>query len=572
MTKKKLITKVVAFATAAMMLVGMAIPAMAAPTYPNTGTITVHKYAGLVGSSIANNTGVELNTSDAKHPVNNNYTALEDAGFTLYKVDDLSPVMAAIKDGEVITKTEVIETSGYAPSVKYTLDGGTVSTRATTEHIAEQLTDNTGKTVFGAGDLPDGVYVLVETDTPTGYNTAAPSIIRLPLTDAAGKANYDVHVYPKNVSDVDVVRKDIANLDAPVKKDDIIAFDLKTKFLSDTVNNVDDLRSADGTVYGTAKILETFNSYFEYQASPGVKVYWLGANGKLSTIELATGERTIDTSKLTSDGQITVSLTEAGIDEAIAEGYIGFGFTVSAKYTGGASAAAGATPSRVENTMNAKILKAGETDPTPEDPGPGDTTYVPSISIKVAKTDTADAALAGVTFALATSATPTINLVPGQAFSAYTSADQAKIRASYVLDDDDEILMATTDGTGFVLFSNLVGYTNASGAKFYLKEVATATNYQLKSAVIEVNFKTKALYEADATKAAWFDASGKWTEAANITETANITNYRLDEKDPDEPGFSLPLTGGAGTIAFTVAGIVLMLGAALLIVRKRKEA
>ena len=568
MTKKKLITKVVAFATAAMMLVGMAIPAMAG-TNPNTGDITVHKYAGLVGSSVANNTGTELNTGDANHPLNNNYTALGGAGFTLYKVDDLTAVMAKLKAGATITSTVVVP--GTEPEVKYTFSDSTTLTEETTVVGAEETTTAAGIAKFGDNSLADGVYVLVETTTPTGYNTAAPSIIRLPLTDAAGKANYNVHVYPKNISDVDVVNKDVVGVTKPIEKDDIIAFELKAKFLSDTVNNVDDLR--DGTDYGIARITETFNTYFTYQSSPGVKVYWLDSAGEIdTTAPIATSDYEITAVPTGAGGSFSVTLKPAAIDIAIGtssatDNKVGFGITVSAKYTGGASAAQGGTPSRAENTMSALILEANG-DPTT--PPVDNKTYAPAIAIKVAKTKSDDSALANVTFALAKTATPAINLEANKMSPSDYGADAATVTANYYIGADGNILMAKTDTSGFLVFSNLTGYNDTNGATFYLKEVETATGFQLKSSTIEVKFQKKSDYAT--AHPTWVDGSGNWTENANILETANIKNYRLDEKDPTEPGFSLPLTGGAGTIAFTVAGIVLMLGAALLIVRKRKEA
>ena len=562
MTKKRLVKKVVAFATAAMMLVGMAIPAMASGiTHANTGTITVHKYAGNQEGIIPNYTGSKIDPADNAHPLKNGYVALEDAEFTLYKVNSLDAVMAKLKTEETITSTEVV--SGSTPSVKFTFSDGTDITEGTTS-VGVNTTDVDGEAVFGNKNLLDGVYVLVETDTPTGYNTAAPSIIRLPLTDDDGDYNYDVHVYPKNVSNTNIVKKDIDGVSKPVSNGDIIKFELKAKFLSATVTSVGDLK--DGTTYGSAVITETFSNYFALEATPGVKAYWLKADGTIdTTAELAGGHVTISTLPTGAGGSFTATLTTQGIDYAIANNKVGFGLTLSAKYVGQASVAPGDTANRIVNKMNAVITKANET------PGPGidDETYVPSISIKVDKDQSNGAALPGVTFALAKVAVPSVNLEVGKALATYPAADITAIEAEYVLDAAGEPLIAVTDANGFVLFSNLNGYDNITGATFYLKELATVAGYKLRVPAIEVNFKTQVQYKAAHSE--WFDSSDNWLEGANVTETVTVINYKLEEPGGgEEPGFSLPLTGGAGTVIFTVAGILVMLGAAVLIVRKKK--
>ena len=565
MTKKRLVKKAVAFVAATMMLVGMVIPAMADTTYANSGTITVHKYAGNQEGILPNYTGSMIDPDHATHPLKNGYTALEGAEFTLYKVDSLDDVMDKLKEGETITDTEVVP--GEPPSVKYTFSDASELTESTTL-VDVDVTDADGQVIFGNSDLDDGVYVLVETDTPVGYNTAAPSIIRLPLTDNAGKHNYNIHVYPKNISNTNIVRKDIAGVSKPVSTGDSINFELKAKFLSDTVTSVGDLK--DGSTYGEAFIKETFSDYFDYEETPGVKAYWLKPDGTIDTAApLASGDVTYSTFPTGAGGNFTATLTEQGIDAAIAGNKVGFGLTLSAKYVGQASAADGDTANRIENTMHARITGANET-PDPDDPGKEDKTFVPSISIKVDKDQKDGSALPGVTFAVSKVPVPSVNLDPAKDMSDYSGADQLLIAGEYVLDADGEPLIAVTDANGFVLFSNLNGYSNTTGATFYLKELATVAGYRLRIPAIEVNFKTQDEYKL--SNAEWFDSSDNWLEGANVTETATIINYKLDEDDGEEPGFSLPLTGGAGTVAFTVAGILVMLGAAVLIVKRKKIA
>ena len=568
MTKKRLVKRVVALAATAMMMVGMFVPAMASPdpSRANTGTITVHKYAGAEESSVSNLTGKELETTDADHPLNNNYTALEGAEFTLYKVSNLDPVMAKLRAGETITASVVLP--GATPSVRYTFSDSSVLTQGTTL-INTAITSSLGVIKFGNNNLLDGVYVLVETETPEGYATATPSIVRLPLTDEDGQYNYDVHVYPKNVINTDIAVKDIVGVQRPVSVNDIVGFELKAKFLSDTVKTADDLR--DGTTYGAARIMESFYTYWSLQNTPNpVRAYWLAADGTIdTTAPLTSTDITYTTLPYNgTGGSFTASLTTTGIDSAIAGGKVGFGITFTAKYLGGASVAQGETANRPKNNMTAHIRAASEA------PGGGTdtpaTVHAPAIAIKVVNVTSSSAPLPGVTFALAKVPVPRIDLVPGQPLSAYSSADQAIIRADYVIGEDGEPLVEVTGTDGLILFSNLPDYSNTTGATFYLKQLETVGGYKLRIPSIQVNFKDRAGYKADHPE--WFDSADGWKEGAYVLETVTVKNYGLNEEGGEEPGFSLPLTGGAGTIAFTVAGIIVMLGAALLIVRKHKEA
>ena len=568
MTKKRIAKRFMALVATAMLMVGMVIPAMASSvTYANTGTITVHKYSGNQEGVIPNNTGSMLDPDDADHPLKNGYKALEGAEFTLYKVDNLDDVMAKLRDNKTITSTAVVP--GEPPSVKYTFSDGSEITEVTSE-IDSGVTTAAGLIQFGAGDLLDGVYVLVETDTPEDHYTAAPSIIRLPLTNEDGEYNYDVHVYPKNVINSEPAKKDIVGVTKPVSTNDVIRFELKAKFLSDTVKNVKDLRAGEGPyTYGAASITETFNTYFALEASPAVGVYWLDADGNITTSALATTDYTISTLPTGAGGSFTVTLKEEGIDAAIDGNKVGFGVTLSAKYVGGSSVDKGDTANRITNPMRAYVEAATD--------GPGggttttDTAYVPSIAIKVVNEKSNNDPLPGVTFALATVPVPRVNLEPGKPLASYTTTEQGWIEEDYVIGANGEPLVEVTDGNGLILYSNLNGYDNDEGATFYLKQLETVPGFKLRIPAIEVKFKDKDGYEADHSD--WFDASGNWLEGAYVLETVTVINYELDEEGGgEEPGFSLPLTGGAGTVIFTVAGILVMLGAAVLIVRKRKEA
>ena len=539
MTKSKLGKKIVAVATTAMLLLAMAIPAMAAPGTPE-GTITVHKYTGTsISGAVENTTGEQVTVDPA-------YSPLEGAEFGLYVLPqaDIDAINAKVADGKTVTGHTIAKASDGTPTVTFNFsDSTTVASTGTL--VDSDTTPASGTIAFGTSTkLADGYYVLVETDTPEGHLESAPSLVKMPLTASDGTANYDIHLYPKNIEDKDVANKIIEGQTTPVQTGDEMTFVLKAKFISASVGSAADLKV--GSEYGKAQITESFNSAFKYTASSAV-INWIDSNGDILGTPLASSLYTVvDTAAIPGPGgDVVVTLTNPGIDAAIAEtGAAGFAMTVKAQYVGGASAAIGDTVASVTNKMTSIMTKPNETDIPTEDE-----IFAPTVSILVTKT-TSDGTtpLDGVTFKLATKAAP--------------------LATDFIKGTDGNDLEVTTDATGKLVFSNLNGYVDATGAEYYLIETETKPGYQLKEA-IKVTFENKAWYLSNEPD--FFDDADDWVENVQLTQSVTVKNYAVDEVDPEGPGFSLPLTGGAGTIMFTVIGIVVMLGATLIYFNSKKK-
>ena len=552
MTKGKLTKKIVAFAATVMMLFAIAMPAMAAP---NTGKITVHKLAGNSEGVIPNNDGAQLMLPPA------GYTPLAGATFTLYRVDQ-TQINALINTTSDTNKfVSHVVNPGVSPTVTFTMSGGPNTTIPSTM-VAAQTTDAAGQAVFGP-NLTDGWYILQETVVPAGYEAGEPSLIRLPMT-SGGAPNYDVHVYPKNVSTAGLAVKEITGAPQVVTTGTVVPFELKARFRNletlpaNKVNSAADLRatplpSMNPADYGNATITESFSTYFELSGT--IVARWLTATGDLDLTP--SGLLTLGThytiavtpATLTSGASYAVSLTPAGIDDAIAQGKSGFGLQVNGQYIGTPSAGQG-TPDKLENKMVVNMQKAGG---APVIVIVDDKTFIPSISIQVDKVKQSDGTpLAGATFELATVPVPTLP-------------------SHYVTGAGGVRLTATTGASGQIYFSHLPGYIDGAGVTYYLKEVATAPGYQLPLGTIAVTFKSRMGYLADAgTPTAWFNGMN-WTSEAQIVETKTVKNATITEPPETEPGFSLPLTGGSGTVLFTAVGIVVMLGAAIVYLHGKKK-
>ena len=589
MTNTRITKKLVALATTVLMLAAMLIPVTAAPGVPE-GKIIVHKYYGDdIENATANNTG-------AAQTPHADFTALEGAGFKVFHVPDAAveglldklvqaipevaevpegpdgtPAVPAIPEVPAVTVTNhTIDATGVtategAPTITWNLSDGTTytTTAVAVAWGAEQLTDATGKIEFtgpdadGAASIPDGYYVLVETtvpEEPEDLMPSAPSLIRMPMTNTDGSLNYAVNVYPKNVSSKDIVTKVIDGLEKPVTTGDIVDFILTSKFRGATVNSAADLRATDAPSenavhYGTAAIEERFTTHFEQEGNnDDIVVKFINAAGDFVGDELEidvdyTIERTAATEE---DGEIIkVSLTPAGIDKAIEETAAGFGFTISAKYTGTPTAGIGKA-AKVENDAASFVGAPGEVIIDP----PTTTVHVPTISVEIEKVDQDGAPLEGATFKIATAAQPTA--------------------AQFLKDADGNDLVVTTDETGFAAFSNLPGYTNANGAKYYIIETAAPAGYN-GGTVVSVTWANKAGYMASNPGFFIGTDGDEWGPGNNLVEPAHITNTLLGTENPHSPGFSLPLTGGAGTLAFTVIGVLVMLGAAVVYLRGKKR-
>ena len=544
MTKARIAKRIVAIATTMLMLALMVMPAAAAP---GTGKITVHKYAG---NSLAGAT--PNNTGEAGQSIPAGFTALPGAGFTVYHVPDAAITTQVIEKavGAVTITGRSVSASTLPPTVTWTFSDSTSTSIAAVPVAwgAEKTTDAMGQAIFDGGTatgvIPDGWYVLVETDVPAGHLETTPSLIQMPMTDENGAPNRDVHVYPKNITDDNKANKDMSGVLKPVTNGDELDFELKAIFSSSTVASVASLRTTPAPTtnpadYGVARIEEHFNLYFEQVGNnTNIRVNWLDGTGNLLPGALTQGTHytiTRTPATATNGEVIAVQLTREGIDAAIAANAPGFGFELRAKYTGAPSAGVGAA-APVENTMAAIMAAPNVVDP----PIIIDKTYVPTISVTGTKVDEDGDPLDGATFKIATVA---VNPQPND----------------FVKDASNNDLIVTTDATGVFSFSNLPNYTNAAGVKYYLIETAAPAGYK-GGAVLSVVWENQAWYVTN--HASYFDGSGNWRENINLLKTVTVQNVLLeDPENPHSPGFSLPLTGGAGTLLFTAIGIIVMLGA-----------
>lgn len=172
------------------------------------GTLTLTKYE---------KTSDDQTSTDGKEPVSGaEFTAYKVANLTgkgLFTVVDAYKVVKVTVDGtewsleKLLTQDEYIDGEVHAGSFTYTSSDifqklipglQEVSKTDTTGYKSTESAENKGTYTFG--NLPLGVYLVVETKVPAGYASASQSFLAaIPAWDnEANKWNYDVTASPKD--------------------------------------------------------------------------------------------------------------------------------------------------------------------------------------------------------------------------------------------------------------------------------------------------------------------------------------------------------------------------------------
>lgn len=253
--------------TGAMLLGSMSVSAFAADKTPvidttKTGSITIHKYTEDGGKGKP-----ATGKADATQ-VPQGAVAIKDVGFTIYKVANANDL------------TNYYNTNPTSlPDVKnyYTGTGKNVQVNAdvTANMVGSEVkTDANGVAAFTGLEL--GIYLVVETTSPAIVTRPCdPFLVAVPMTTDGDDWLYDVHVYPKNKTDVGGVSlvktgKNDAKLQGVTfvlqKKDGDSWIDIKKKSTAAGDNTGDDLKlvtdangeiNVDGLSSGTYRFIET---------------------------------------------------------------------------------------------------------------------------------------------------------------------------------------------------------------------------------------------------------------------------------------------------------------------------
>lgn len=142
------------------------------------------------------------------------------------------------------------------------------------------------------------------------------------------------------------------------------------------------------------------------------------------------------------------------------------------------------------------------------------------------------------------------NKLAGAKFDLYRTATQAEIDAGTSVEIPLTSIQGiklegdiTTGDNGAATFAKYEA--NGTNYDYYLVETQAPSGYNLLNNAVKVNFTD-----------------------AEVEATAGVYTVKV----PNSSGIQLPITGGTGTVIFTIIGIALMVGAVVLFVVSRKKA
>ncbi len=542
---KKLFKKLSITAFAVMMTVGVLLGGVVTPVSATSGrdlpdpnkecSVTVHKYSAVAPSSQAGN-GLELSEAEAAALGK----PLPGATFTLSYITDQGAVTSATDPATVATNAAVDPDGTGGP-----LTGNVV-------------TDANGLATWGG--LDQGYYVLKEISTPgAGYPTvSAPTIITLPMgiTEDGTGFNYDVHVYPKNVSNSKLTKT--TNNNDYYEEGDTVSWKIDAALNTGT-GWLSYVNSSSVTEYGEVTINDLLDPRLSYTAKSAKLTALGGAAGPVAlTVDTDYTETIIPPTAPETRTTIEWKLNDSGMKKL-----------VDAK----------ATSVRVDidtvlkdvTDADSGVIKNGASFlQVPADPlitVPPTVTIEPGIEpeiklagIEIQKVDSKDTTLKldGAKFKVADSAA---NAAAGKFL---TNLGNYKTTAELTTGETHvEVTTGDNPGTtdiiekGWGYVTGLPKPTDAA-KDYYLVETAVPTNpnaatdgglhYIMKQEPVKVSLPT--------------EGNGMATVANQLEGNPPITG--------EKPTFVLPTTGGMGTILFTVAGLALMVGAVILIRRNKK--
>lgn len=594
------------------------------------GSITIHKYEYNGDATLQNGDG----TTNSANDLPEGAAALAGAGFTIYKVSDLSYL-----DAET---TPVIGT--YADMT----NGKILDAYASTKVGNEVFTGADGIAKFENLDL--GLYVVVETTTPDAVTDPCdPFFVSVPMTKVDGSGwLYDIHVYPKNGTSygkVELVKKgeNDALLEGVTfvlqKKNDDNSWANITKKAGaagdntgdalNLVTNANGKITVEGLSKGTYRFIETSvgNNYgyimdgastYEFTVNDDATITYNENTDATITINVVNDKPDMD-KQVSNDGtyqeaadysvgdkidyKVTIevpanikSLTTFTLSDTLTNQKYNkdlaiAGLTKGTEYTITSETDTGYTVtfdtskltggSTLTVTYSAQLLATAVTT-TVGNPNSAVLTY----SNKIIPTTDDDNPNEGGTPSTNTITDETVvytfelkvdkddengNPLANVEFDVYAYNGTANtVTEAELKANGTKVASIKTDEQGL---ASVAGLENG---KYYLVETKTVAGYNLLQAPVEVTLNI--VYKTTWTESNTYDNNGNL-----IKHDVDVKNETFDGKAVEgkgfvtktivnKKGFLLPQTGGIGTLMFIIIGGVLMAGGICLIVPNKKRA
>lgn len=483
---------------------------------PANGTITI---TGLhAGTEVKAYRLVELESADGVN-FSNKLNAKYSAVFTALGVTNPS-TFAALEGGRVLAAAQQhITAAADVPTSEFS---ATVAAEGTSVHIE---------------NVDYGFYYIAMQAQANDFTIYNPMLVLVPQVNEDGTRTYDVEAAAKSSSTgiVKKIEKDGALVDsAAASIGDTISYRLTTP-VPEYKADIDDRM----VVF---KITDTMSAGLTY--TDGVTVY--GVNGAGETL-IADAANVTDTKDPTT-GKTTVVMD---FDYAKIKGYQSLKITYTALLNEAAVIGAPGNPNEADLTYShdtSKIVDGKyETKTLPKDE-----TVVYTYGLDITKYELGDPSmtLAGAAFSLKTAAGEPVYFKVKNAEDNIYTAIFADVKP-------DEAAKTVRTSTGGKLIIEGLG-----AGTYTLTEEAAPTDYHIIDKTITVNI-TPELNSAGAP-------TGTLTQDAGVTAGAKGAGY-LVKNIANSPDYTLPFTGGVGTMIFLLAATITAAIAVVLIYRRQQN-
>ena len=492
-------------------------------------------------------------------------------------------------------------------------------------HTAMPMTDENG--VSTATNLPIGLYLIIETKVPANVNTTVdPFFVSLPMTDEEGAHwFYDVHVYPKN-------QTNIPDIDKRVRQHDDVGYG-KPEFLDTATSSEGEVVdyivtshmpkiTSKATFLTKYTFVDTIAKGLTYNRDLSIYFYDNEADAKANNTGAAVSHWDVDSKYFSSSynaasekaSQCTVQMTELGLkqingyssDTQVETNYSGLWMVLSYSATVNADASPILGDFGNNNDVNLTWRRTN----MDKDDRLEDKCRVFSYGLNILKTaETADGmdpfVPTDVRFSLK-NATDGHYIVARQskagsgiyyvvdaskktvgadgldeegardAATAFTPADDGTLIING-LEANDYILTETHTSKGYNLLKDPIKISihqtqdEFVPSKTTLYDIVEIENNPNKKCIETNGDRAHAEVDGSVTEmeADKFTADNK-PVSGNATVSTNA-RVKLNIVNTPSTIVQLPATGGAGTIAFTVAGCTVAFAGVMVATRKNKK-